>query len=351
MLLEAIKGHELLAKDIVSSSGIVIMSAGSVIKKEYVSKLAELDIYSVYVEDELSEGIEDNDNIEEKIKEQCQEIVKNIIEKYSYQGYGNLEKIRSVAEQIIGDIIQQPEVLFNISGIRKKSESTYSHSINVCALSVLLALKKKLPKAKVKEIAVGSLLHDIGYNSIEFDYLNRKYNEFSKAEQKELKKHVVYGYSNVIKEDWLSPVAKDIILCHHERIDGSGYPFHKKGDRIKIGSKIVAICDTFDRLVYGFLCPRLKVHHAIDYIVSQAGIKFDFDIVTCFIESVAAYPNGTVVITNTGEKGIVIRQNFKCPTRPVLHMISDAAGNKYENWVEKDLKKELTTIIEDTIEE
>lgn len=350
MLLNTIKGHEVLAKDIVSSSGIVIMSAGSVIKKEYIKKLSELEIYDVYVEDELSVGIEDNENIEEKIKEQCQEIVKNIIDKYSYQGYGDLENIQGVAEQIIGDMIEQPEVLFNISGIRRKSESTYSHSINVCALSVLLALRMKLPKAKVREIAVGSLLHDIGYNSMSFDYMSQNYNEFTRAEQRELMKHVVYGYSAVIKEDWLSQTAKDIILCHHERNDGSGYPFHKKGDKIKIGSKIVAVCDAFDRLVYGFLCDRMKVHHAIDYIVSQAGVKFDFDIVNCFIESVAAYPNGTLVITNTGEKGIVIRQNFKCPTRPVLHMITDPDGNKYKEWVEKDLKKELTLIIEDTIE-
>lgn len=350
MLLDSIKGHELLARDIISNSGIVIMSAGSVIKKDYIRRLSELDIYYVYVEDELSEGIEDHENIEEKIKEQCQDIVKNIIDKYSYQGYGDLENIQGVAEQIIGDMIDQPEVLFNISGVRRKSESTYSHSINVCALSVLLALRMKLPKVKVREIAVGSLLHDIGYNSMQFDYISPRYNEFNKLEQKELMKHVIYGYSSVIKEDWLTLASKDIILCHHEKIDGSGYPFRKRGDKIKIGSKIVAVCDTFDSLVYGFLCPKMKVHHAIDYIVSQAGVKFDFDTVNCFIESVAAYPNGTVVITNTGEKGIVIRQNTKCPTRPVLHMISDAAGKKYATWVEKDLKKELTLLIEDTIE-
>ncbi len=350
MLLDSIKGHELLARDILSNSGIVIMSAGSVIKKEYIRRLTELEIYDVYVEDELSTGIEDKDNIEEKIKEQCQDIVKSIIEKYSYQGYGELEHIKEVAEQIISDIIEQPEILFSISGVRRKSESTYSHSINVCALSVLLALRMKLPKVKVREIAVGSLLHDIGYNSMQFDYINRSYNDFNKLEKKELMKHVIYGYSFVIKEDWLTPASKDIILFHHERLDGSGYPFHKKGDKIKLGSKIVAVCDAFDSYVYGFLCAKMKVHHAIDYIVSQAGVKFDFDIVNCFIESVAAYPNGTLVITNTGEKGIVIRQNVKCPTRPVLHMISDANGKKYITWIEKDLNKELTLLIEDTID-
>ncbi|BCJ96944.1 c-di-GMP phosphodiesterase [Anaerocolumna cellulosilytica] len=350
MLLDSIKGHELLAKDILSDSGIVIMSAGSVIKREYVKRLMELGIYYIYVNDELSVGLDDEDSIEEKIKDQCQDIVKEIIDKYSYQGNGDLVEIQSVAEQIMSDIIEEPEVMFSISGVRRKSESTYSHSINVCALSVLLALRLRLPKVKVKEIAIGSLLHDIGYNLMPFDYMDFNYIKSSKQEQKELMKHVILGYSSVVKEDWLSLGAKDIILCHHERLDGTGYPFHKKEDKIKIGSKIVAVCDVFDSFVYGFLVPKMKVHHTIDYIVSQAGVKFDFDIVNCFIEAVAAYPNGTVVVTNRGEKGIVIRQNIKCPTRPVLHMISDANGNKYQTWIEKDLKKELSIMIEDTIE-
>ena len=349
MLLDSIKGNELLARDILSSSGIVIMTVGSIVKKEYIKKLLELDINYIYIEDELSKGVEEQDNIELIIKEHCQESVKEIIEKYSYQGYGDLLDIQSVAEEIINDILNQPKVMFNISGVRKKSESTYSHCINVCALSVLLALWMKLPKAKVRDIAVGSLLHDIGYTSMKFDYLNCIYDECNEMEQKELMKHVVYGYSSVIKEDWLTLVSKDIILCHHERMDGSGYPFHKTADKIKIGSKIVAVCDEFDSKVYGYLVPKMKVHDAINYIISQAGVKFDFDIVNCFMESVAAYPNGTIVITNKGEKGIVLRQNSKCPTRPVIHLITDENGKKYTSWVEKDLKKELTLFIRDTI--
>ncbi len=348
--LDTVKGNEMLARDILIGSGILLMPAGTIVKKEYIKKLMELDIDTIYIEDELSKGVQNQDNIEIIIKDHCQDIVREIIEKYSYQGNGELEEIQLVAEAIINDVIKQPEVMFNISGVRKKSESTYSHSINVCALSVLLALRMKLSKSKVRDIAVGSLLHDIGYNYMNFDYLNYNYHDSKEADRKELMKHVVYGYSSVIKEDWLTLVSKNIILCHHERLDGSGYPFHLKEDKIKIGSKIVAICDYFDSKVYGYLVPKMKVHDTINYIISQAGVKFDFDCVNYFMESVAAYPNGTAVITNEGEKGIVLRQNMKCPTRPVLHMISDSRGKKYSSWVEKDLKKELTLFIVDTIE-
>lgn len=350
VLLDAIKGHELLARDIITDSGIVIMTAGSPVKIEYAKKLIELGFSYICIEDELSQGVTVEENIEEKIKSECQDIVRDIIERYTYQGYGELEEIKNVAENIICDVVNSPGVLYSISGIRKKSENTYSHSLNVCAMSVLIALRLKLAKDKVRQIAIGSLLHDMGYNLVNIDYQNYCYLKSSKEEQKELMKHVVYGYSAVIKESWLPVSSKDIILCHHERIDGSGFPFHKKGDKIKIGSKIVAVCDTFDSLVYGFMMPKLKVHHALDYVISQAGIKFDFDVVQCFIELIAAYPNGTIVLTNEGEKGIVLKQNSKCPSRPVLRIITDAGGNDFNTWIEKDLKTELSVVIVDTID-
>lgn len=351
VLLDSIKGHELLARDIISDSGIIIMTAGSPVKIEYAKKLKELGYSYICVEDELSKGINEEENVEEKIKEECQEVVRDIIDRYTYQGYGELEEIKDVAETIICDIINSPNVLYSISGIRKKSESTYAHSLNVSAMSVLIALRMKLTKEKVRQIAIGSILHDMGYNLVKIDYQDFNYLKSSKEEQKELMKHVVYGYSSVIKENWLPAASKDIILCHHERNDGTGFPFHKKGDKIKIGSKIVAVCDTFDSLTYGFMMPKLKVHDALDYILSQANIKFDFEVVNCFLELVAAYPNGTIVVTNEGEKGIVLRQNSKCPTRPVLRMLADASGNRYDTWVEKDLKAELSVMITDTLDE
>ena len=94
---------------------------------------------------------------------------------------------------------------------------------------------------------------------------------------------------------------------------------------------------------------KMKVHDAIDYIVSQAGVKFDFNVIKAFVDSVAAYPTGALVITNQEEVGIVLRQNPKCPTRPVIRIIKNKDGDKPEEWIEKDLTKELTLFITDTI--
>lgn len=347
--VDSIKGTELLAKDITGSSNSVLMAAGTTVKREYVKRLKELGIEFIYVEDDIAQGVDLTESLEIQIKEQCQEAVRDILLKYSYQNASELEDIKVIADEIIYDIMNEPEVMYNLSSIRNKSEYTYSHSLNVCALSVIIAIKLKLPKSKIREIAIGCLLHDVGFIYVSTDYSSKLMDSCTQKELKEIKKHVILGYSAVEKMDWLKPVSKDIILSHHERIDGSGYPFKLSGDKIKIGAKITAVCDEFDSRVYGNMVSKMKVHDAIDYIVSQAGMKFDFNVVKAFVASVAAYPTGALVITNQDEIGIVLRQNHKCPTRPVIRIIKNVMGEMPAEWTEKDLTRELTLFITDTI--
>lgn len=347
--LDSVKGNELLAKDIINNNDSVLMTAGTIVKNEYVSRLKDLNIEYIYVEDEIAKGVNLTDSLEIQIKEQCQEAVREILQKYSYHNATELEDIKLVADEIIYDIMAEPEVIYNLSSIRNKSDSTYSHSLNVCALSVILAFKLKIPRNKIRDIAIGCLLHDIGYTYITIDYQNLQMETCSERDRKELMKHIIYGYSAIEKMNWMSPISKDIIISHHERLDGTGYPFRLKGNRIKIGSKIAAVCDEFDSKVYGNLTSKMKVYDAIDYIVGEAGIMFDFSVVKAFVDSVAAYPTGALVITNQEEIGIVLRQNPKCPTRPVIRIIKNKEGKKPELWTEKDLTKELTLFITDTI--
>lgn len=347
--VDSITGNQVLAKDILNNNNVILIKTGTVMKKEYIDRLKDLNFEYIYVEDEIAEGVDLTDCLELQIKEQCQENVKEIISKYTYHNNSELEEIKFIADEIIKDIMEVPEVMFNISSIRNKSESTYSHSLNVCALAVIISLKMKLQKSKIREIAIGCLLHDIGFSYISMDYFNIDLDTCSEKESKEIKKHIIYGYSAIEKMDWLSPISKDIIINHHERLDGSGYPFHLKDDRIKIGSKIAGVCDEFDSRVYGNMMKKMKVHDAIDYIVSKAGVLFDFNVIKAFVDSVAAYPIGALVFTNQDEIGIVMKQNPKCPTRPVIRIIKDKEGKKPKEFIIKDLTKELTLFIIDTI--
>lgn len=349
--IKAIKGNEILAQDIISEYDTLLMSAGVVLKEEYVQRLEEMGIEYIYVEDEYAVGIAKEDITEVKIKEICQRQVHETLDKFAYCGSSQLETMRNVAQEIICDLLEEPEIMFNVSGVRQKSESAYSHSINVAALSVFIALCLKIKKEKIHEIAVGSLLHDIGYSYVKTDIKNKKYADYTEKELKDMQMHVIHGFTAVENEKWISSTAKDIILHHHEYVNGMGYPMHINGEKMKIGSKIVAVCDTFDRLIYGNFGEHMKVHEAVEYILANSGTKFDPQVTKVFNTSIAAYPTGTTVRTNRGEIGIVIRQNRGQPTRPVIRLLKDSQKSICKEWIEKDLLKELSLFIVDTEDE
>jgi HD-GYP domain-containing protein (c-di-GMP phosphodiesterase class II) len=350
VFIDNLKGNEVLAKPIYTSTDMILLSQGVRIKKSYIEKLKELGIEYLYIEDEMSQGIEIVDFINERTREECKKEVRNVLEKFSTSGRIEMDGIAKVAQQVINDILQSEEVIVNISDIRRDDEYVYSHCVNVCSLSVLTAIKRGYSMDKAKELAIGALLHDLGMALIPEDIL-KSYDTLNDAEKELYKQHVIYGYDAVKDEMWLSGIAKVIILTHHERIDGSGYPFGWKGDRLHDAAKIVAICDTFDTMTNNRdVKASLKIYEVIEYLTAMKDILFDGDIVNTFVSYIAVYPSGSGVITNLGQKAIVVRQNKNLPARPVIRLLGDDDPSKTDALSEINLEKERTVFIIDTFE-
>lgn len=348
--VEALAGGEILAKNIFSQSGTVLMSEGTKIRSEYAKHLMNIGIEEIYVEDEFSIGVRVDEATEKEIKNNCQKQVKNIIDRFFSSGNSELEKVQEIAVEIISNILEKKELVFILEGMRENSETLYSHPLNVCAMSVFVALKMELPKEKILNIAEGCLLHDIGYQKVYVEEGHKKTGEFTEHEKQEIKKHVIYGYEILQNEAWLSKEAKEIVLHHHERWDGSGYPMHLKGERIRKECLIVGACDVFDCMVYGFRKKRVKIYKALDYLKEQAGILFDEKVVRCMLENIAAYPNGSLVVLDNGDNGIVLHQNESSPSQPVVRLLTDKEGKRYEEWLEVDLAEKTGINIVDTVE-
>ncbi len=348
---EQIKGNEIAARDIYSSSGVIIVAAGTRLKLEYKHKLIEMRIYDIFIEDEISKDINKDEYSDEVVKELCSTTLKNTIESFAYTSSEETEHLSEIAEGLMESVLSKKEVLYNVSMVRRYDRNLSDHCLSVAALSVLTALHSGFTIEETKQIAIGALLHDIGFLNMKVDYKSLDYKTLSEDALKEIKRHVVYGYMTVEKQLWLSATAKDIILYHHERIDGSGYPFKLFGDRVKPEVRLVSICDAFDNMIYGVLEPRKKVYEALEYIMGNAGIIFDREYAMKFNASVAAYPVGTLVKTNTDEVCIVIKQNNQAPTRPIMRkLIMNIDGEWEATTTEYDLIKELTIFIVDTLE-
>lgn len=349
MHVKNLLGNEKLARTIYTTSNNVLLSQGVQVKRSYINKLLEIGIEYIYVEDALSQGVEYNDIIEEKTREESKLIVKRVLETYLAQNILELEKLSNAVNNILDEILNNRDILVSITDIRRKDEYLYAHSVNVCVLSVLISFKMNFNKTRVKDIAIGALLHDFGKVLIPNDLLNKK-TQYTKKDEEEIKKHVIYGFEAVKNEVWIKPISKVIILTHHERINGSGYPFGWRGEKIHDASKIITICNDFDNLTTNTSQKKpMKVYEALEYMISQSGELYDKETLKIFINNIAVYPSGVGVITNNNDKGIVLRQNKGFPSRPVIRILEEN-NKKIDVWKEIDLTESLTTFIVETID-
>ena len=196
-------------------------------------------------------------------------------------------------------------------------------------MATLTALKLNISKERVHDIGVGCLLHDLGLRYLTIEYADQDISSLSKIELAEYMKHPIYGYTALKDEKWISDISKDIILYHHEKLDGSGYPL--KAKEIPYEAQIVSICDTFDEMICGIGCKRYKVYEAVEYLKTFKEEKFNPEIIDVFLEFTAVYPAGSQVILSDNSIGKVIRQNKEFPNRPVVRITKDKNGKDVNN--------------------
>lgn len=346
-----LKGKEILAKHLLTDSGYELISAGTLLKSEYIQKIKELGISEVYVYEVQIKNKEQKDLIEEVVKEESVKLVKDVLEKHIYKNSSDISELCGVADEIIDKVLEEKDIMTEVSNIKQTRGDVYTHSLNVCALSTVMALKAGYEKDVVSEIAKGSILHDIGLRYIVVPYEDQDITELPLKEQVEFNKHVIYGYDSVKDVQWLSELSKNIILMHHERNDGTGYPFKNRSASISDPIKIVAVCDAFDSLINGIGFKQFKIHEAVEYMKAMSVGKLDDTYIDFLLQMVAMYPAGTKVKTNEGEIAVVVSQNKGYVDRPVIRVIKDAKGNDLpeSEQVVKDMTKVLTIFIVDVI--
>lgn len=346
--LTELKGNEILSKPIISWDDTIVLPEGVTLRPEYISMLKELGIRKVHVRDTEEPEGEGIVILKTEIERSAKEKVRDVLERHTYHNNKELEELSKTADNIIDTILEEEQVVEKVFDIRERSADIYEHSISICSLSILTAIKMGLDKKKAHDIGVGCLLHDIGLRYLTINIIDRDEKDFNPQELQEYRKHPVYGYSNIQEEKWISDVGKNIILSHHERLDGSGFPL--KAREMPIECKIVAVCDAFDEMICGIAQKKAKVYEAIEYLKAFKNIKFDGTIVDVFLGFIAVYPVGTRVLTNEGETAVVTAQNKEFPSRPVIRIIKDRNGRNVREGNVRDLVKVQNIYIDKVID-
>ena len=259
-----------------------------------------------------------------KNKEITIEKTKSLYETAKNGGSIDFDSMKKEVNNMLSSIVENKDAHSYLSMLKRKGETMYKHAVDVATLAAITAGELNLTKVDMANIMLGALVHDIGKVLIQESLLNKV--NLTKEEEAILKKHPTQGYK-LVKRDNLDDNIADIVLEHHEKYDGSGYPFQKDNKDISSYSKIVSICNTFNNLItkgeHGVPCTPDK---AVKIIISLAKKDFDSDVVKAFQKAVGFYPNNTRVKLSNGSIARVIEQNPNLPLRPVLSIVKHLDG-------------------------
>lgn len=204
----------------------------------------------------------------------------------------HLDEIKKSVNPMLKNIMQNENILKDLFTITQHDYYTYTHSVNVGIFATALAVRYYNTNGNrldmnMENLSYGYFLHDIGKSRIPLEVLNKP-GKLTEEEWVVMKMHPEWGYSILMETGHLTDEAAYIALQHHEQLDGTGYPFGKKGNNIHPCARICAIADTFDALTSvrpykGAITP----YEALKLMQKETLYDFDFNLLTTFINLLA----------------------------------------------------------------
>lgn len=254
---------------------------------------------------------------------------------------------KAVVRGLVDNVLHNRGAMLELAGLRDYDEYTFYHSVNVAILSIALGAHITSERRFLTSLGTGALMHDIGKMAVGPDILN-KTGPLTEREWELMRLHPVWGAETALSIPGLDRSSLVMILEHHMRYDGQGYPrYPEAGRRQHLSSRIVAVADAFDAMTSrrAYSAARLA-DEAMAVLVQDADSAYDPRLVRAFLRVVGVYPPRTVVRLSTGETGVVVASNEKAPTRPVVRLFADEDG-ELSDPVDVDLaagEREETTI-------
>ncbi len=218
--------------------------------------------------------------------------------------------------------------------------SLFSHAVDVCVLALVVGHRSQMTELQLQDLAIGALLHDVGQLRLPRNLLSKR-GDFSKEEHNLYLTHPKLGSSILSKAENMSEVSRRIVLEHHERVNGLGYPWGRKGTTISTLAQLVGLVDQYDALVSkrggrSPTPPALVVRR-----LYQLGIdgEFSMEWVVKLIQCLGLYPVGSLVELSTGARGWVVSGNQADQMLPTIKLVWSHTREKLATPCVVDLSK------------
>jgi putative nucleotidyltransferase with HDIG domain len=224
----------------------------------------------------------------------------------------------TLVDAVARSLSRHSQALVSLVRLKELDDHTYMHSFAVCVLMIALGRTLELNDDEVYQLGLAGLLHDIGKTAVPAAILN-KAGALTQEEIALWQRHPSAGYRILTQAGVHSNIALEVCQHHHERLDGSGYPFGLAGSEISLYAKIAAVCDTYDTLTSNRPAHRAwPSKRALQYMMTRTDTLFDRTLVQALTRTVGIYPVGTVLKLRSNRLGLVAGQNDGAALRPRL---------------------------------
>jgi len=252
---------------------------------------------------------------EKKYKENVNK-VKNIMNSFRARPAEAIQEVTEMVDETVASLLDESDVAVNVMNELGQDENAYFHHMNVSVLSLLLGKAFGLSENELKLLGIGALFHDVGKEKVPGPILN-KVTPLTKPEFEIYSRHPTYGAEILSKVDNFPNEAIDIVVQHHENVDGSGYPNGLTGDKINILAKITAIANIYDNHCNNKdISLSLTPSEAVAQMFNHQKDEIDELLLEMFIKCLGVYPPATIVLLSDGSYGMVISVNQEDSLHP-----------------------------------
>ncbi|UOF88841.1 HD domain-containing protein [Fodinisporobacter ferrooxydans] len=289
-----------LAKPIYDGKGRVLLAAGNTIHPKYLTKLKELGIRYLIVEDQASTGI----TLEEMLEmptwmgaiQVLQDTYETILKKQQFP----LIHVQKVVGQLLYEVKRRRAILLIPTTSLAEEMRPYGHAINVTLLALQIGKYLKYTDLQLRDLALGCMLHDIGKV--------KDPSEFG---------HPTAGFEILRHIRELSLLSAHVAFQHHETLDGKGFPRELKGDSILEFAQICGVANFYENHISK---NNLPPHEVMEILMTMYGTKYLEHVVEALIKGIPGYPPGTMIRIQDNQEAIVIRIDDHMQ-RPVVRLL------------------------------
>ncbi|EGB15244.1 metal dependent phosphohydrolase [Pseudodesulfovibrio mercurii] len=227
------------------------------------------------------------------------------------------------ASAIVESAVSNPDTLVCLAKLSEFDDYTYTHCINVAAISVVFGEYIGMSREELVLLGVAGMMHDLGKTTVPARIINKP-GPLTRPERDEVRRHPEYGCDILQRNSDIPAKVLRAVMHHHERHNGSGYPAGMTRKDIPAFARILSLADVYDALTSD-RCYKNAIlpNKALGIMYGMRDQDFDPTEVQLFIKCLGIFPAGSFVRLNTGEYALVFETNSREPLNPKIRIIMD----------------------------